>query len=133
MVRHTIVLVENDPGLLGLLTLELELEGHAVQSYTNAEDVLMTQQKPPALAILDYRLPGMNGLVLLERLRRDYPDLPALIISSEFTAEYLPAGPGLPMTQLLRKPFAHDAFIAEVSALLAGTAEVASHPLQSRY
>ena len=132
MVRHTIVLVENDPGLLGLLTLELESEGHAVQSYTNAEDFLVTQQNPPDLAILDYRLPGMNGLVLLERLRRDYPSLPALIISSEFTMEYLPAGPGLPMTQLLRKPFAHDAFIAEVSTLLADRSGVASYLPQSR-
>ena len=84
MTLANILLVDNDPGLLGLLTLELEQEGYAVQSYASAEEALAAWLEPPALAILDYHLPGMNGLALLERLRQSYPSLPALMISSEW-------------------------------------------------
>jgi DNA-binding response OmpR family regulator len=118
MASDNILLIDNDPGLLGLLTLELEQEGYQVQSYASAEEALAARLEPPALAVLDYHLPGMDGLVLLEQLRQHYPCLPALIISSECRRQYLPVGSNLPATHLLRKPFSHDTFMDNVTVLL---------------
>ena len=118
MTPATILLVDNDPGLLGLLTLELEQEGYQVQSYASAEDALAAGLKPPTLAILDYHLPGMNGLAFLERLRHAYPSLPALLISGECTLGCPPAKAPGPVTGLLRKPFSYHDFIRQVITLL---------------
>lgn len=118
MTPATILLVDNDPGLLGLLTLELEQEGYQVQSYASAEDALAAGLKPPALAILDYHLPGMNGLAFLERLRQSYPSLPVLMISSECTLGYPPSRAPWPVTGLLRKPFSYHDFRQQVITLL---------------
>lgn len=119
MTRTNILLVDNDAGLLGLLTLELEREGYRVQSYASAEEALAAYLESPALAVLDYQLPGMDGLVLLERLRLHYPGLRALMISGDCARERLPASPGLPATCLLCKPFSHHTFMNTVTALLA--------------
>ena len=118
MTRINILLIDNDPGLLGLLTLELEQDGYQVQSYASAEEALAARLEPPDLAVLDYQLPGMDGLVLLEQLRQHYPALPALIISSECTLECLPTDSSLPVTHLLRKPFSHATFMDNVTVLL---------------
>ncbi len=120
MTRANILLVDNDPGLLWLLALELEREGYRVQSYASAEEVLAAYLESPALAVLDYQLPGMDGLVLLERLRLHYPGLPVLMISGDCARERLPAGPGLPATCLLHKPFSQHTFMNTVTALLMG-------------
>ena len=118
MTRANILLVENDSGLRGLLILELEREGYGVQSYASAEEALAAYLESPALAVLDYQLPGMDGLVLVERLRLHYPGLPVLIISGDCARDRLPAGPGLPATYLLCKPFSQHAFMNMVTALL---------------
>ena len=118
MTKINILLVDNDPGLLGLLTLELEGEGYRVQSYASAEEALAAYLESPALAVLDYQLPGMDGLVLLERLRLRYPGLRALMISGDCARERLPASPGMPTTCLLCKPFSHHTFVNTVTTLL---------------
>ncbi len=118
MTSQAILLIDNDPGLLGVLTLELELAHYDVQSFASAEAALASRLEPPDLAVLDYQLPGMNGLALLEKLRQIYPALPALIISSECSPERIPAGPEPPATALLRKPFAQGQFIRHVHDLL---------------
>lgn len=111
-----ILLVENDPGLLGLLALELELAGYQVHAYASAEAALDHAPTGLALAVLDYRLSGLDGLELLARLRRRQSDLPALLISSELTPAELP-GPA-DSTRLLRKPFTQDGLLDTVAELL---------------
>lgn len=115
----TILLVEDDPCLLGILTLELEAAGYRVRGFSSAEQALAAMGPEGAdLAILDYCLPGMNGLALLKRLRRSWPDLPALIISSDCEAGKLPSRRGLPAARLLRKPFLLGHLLHHVQTLL---------------
>jgi DNA-binding response OmpR family regulator len=118
MKRQKILLIENDPGLLGLLALELELQGFLVTTFLSAEEALAAPLEPPTLAVLDYQLCGINGLVLLKQLRRRYPNLPALIISSECRSEQIPTGANSPITHLLAKPFTQTAFLDSVAHLL---------------
>lgn len=118
MKQQKILLIENDPGLLGILALELELQGFLVTTFLSAEEALAAHLELPNLAVLDYQLCGINGLDLLAQLRRRYPHLPALIISSECQSNQIPTDANSPITHLLAKPFTQVAFLESVAHLL---------------
>jgi DNA-binding response OmpR family regulator len=117
-----ILLVDDDPGLRTLLRLELEEAGYRVQAFASAEAALAEELRPPALAVLDFRLPGIDGLELLRRLREAYPGLPALIVTSEPGAVHPFRRSDDPVTRLLGKPFRRDRFLE-----LVGSCTLASH------
>jgi len=111
-----VLLVEDDGALRDALAWELETAGYRVSAHATGEDALDASGMPD-LAILDYCLPGIDGLGLLNALRTRYPELPAMIISSDCNESQLPTGPGLPPVHLIRKPFAKSAFMAGVLEL----------------
>jgi DNA-binding NtrC family response regulator len=116
----TILLVEDDPGLRTLLEMELEECGYRVLPFASAEQALHATPERPAVAVLDYRLPGLSGLALLKRLRSRHARLPALIITSEQDVQDDPDWPQTPETFLLRKPFRRERFIAALTHTLTG-------------
>lgn len=68
----TIVIVEDQPDSLKLLTTLLTIKGHQVIGLANGDrlaDVLRTQQPAPNLVLLDIQLPGRDGYALLEELQ----------------------------------------------------------------
>lgn len=68
----TIVVVEDQPDSLKLLTTLLTIKGHQVIGLANGDrlaDVLRTQQPAPDLVLLDIQLPGRDGYALLEELK----------------------------------------------------------------
>jgi FixJ family two-component response regulator len=74
--------VEDDLALCAALTFVLEVEGYAVRAYPDAESLLADDESPaPDGFILDYRLPGMDGLALLRALRERSERAPALLIT----------------------------------------------------
>ena len=116
--RGVIVLVEDDDALRETLRIELEMCTYRVFDFDSAEAALRDPPECPSLAILDYRLPRMNGLDLLGALRARYPALPAIIVSSDCSESLVPNGPGLPAARLLRKPFARSALLSEIEDLV---------------
>lgn len=118
MPDNEILLVDDDPGLRSLLELELRALGYGVHAYDSAESALASAPAKVDLAVLDYRLPGMDGITLYSRLRARAPDLPVLIISSDCTAEVVATSGSPRPPPLLRKPFARQAFVSRVRALL---------------
>ncbi len=78
-----ILVVDDDPALLGALKFALELDSYAVRTYSSAESVLKDLALPtPCCLVIDYRLPGMNGLDLLARLRALGVAAPAILITT---------------------------------------------------
>lgn len=68
----TIVIVEDQPDNLKLLTVLLTLKGHRVVGLPNGDrvaEVVRTEQPPPALVLLDIQLPGRDGYAVLEELK----------------------------------------------------------------
>lgn len=68
----TIVIVEDQPDSLKLLTTLLTIKGHQVIGLANGDrlaDVMRTQQPAPDLVLLDIQLPGRDGYALLEELK----------------------------------------------------------------
>ena len=88
--RTTIVIVEDDPNVRGMLTEFLTLRGHAVHSSElGAAGAELAAKLKPSLVILDVQLPDMDGLSvcrLLKADRRTRP-IPILILTSQNTTE----------------------------------------------
>jgi FixJ family two-component response regulator len=83
--RPTVVLVDDDAAVLTSLKFALELEGFTVAAYANAEDLLADGVKTASCFVVDYHLPGANGLELLSRLRQRGYSTPVILITSNPT------------------------------------------------
>ena len=70
-MAQTIALVDDDRNLLTTITIALEREGFKVQTYIDGETALNgLTRNPPDLAIIDIKMPRMDGEELLTRLRK---------------------------------------------------------------
>ncbi len=81
-----LLLVDDDPAVRASLQFSLELEGFAVDAFESGENVMTrTKLARHACLVLDYRLPGIDGLSLLTLLRERGETCPAVIITSNPT------------------------------------------------
>ena len=81
--RPVVVLVDDDAAVLVSLKFALEMEGFSVLAYENAEDLLAdTTRVNAGCFVLDYYLPGANGLDLLKTLRRRGLSTPVILITT---------------------------------------------------
>jgi two-component system, OmpR family, phosphate regulon response regulator PhoB len=81
----TVLLVEDDPSVLDMYRLKLELDGYHVDSAQDGEDGLRKATAlPPDIIFLDIRLPKMDGLEVLRTLRAQDKtrDIPVIILSN---------------------------------------------------
>jgi two-component system response regulator FixJ len=78
----TVIIVDDDPAVLNSLQFALEVEGFSVHVYSSGEELLQAQMPEHGCLVLDFNIPGMNGLQLLDRLRARGHDLPAILITS---------------------------------------------------
>ena len=78
-----LTVVDDDESVLGALTFLFEMEGFDVRAYRDGEDLLAEPHLPVSgCMIIDYKLPGVNGLDMLGRLRRRGVCLPAVLITT---------------------------------------------------
>lgn len=124
--EQTVVIVEDDRALLNALSFAFEVEGLRVIGCACAEELLATPALPlHGCLVLDYRLPGMDGLRLLDQLRGRGCDLPALIITTATPALVnLLEGSG---TALVEKPLLSGELLEQVRALMAPADALTGH------
>ena len=71
MHKQTIALIDDDRNILTSLSIALEKEGFKVQTYIDGESALIGLTRiPPDLAIIDIKMPKMDGEELLKKLRK---------------------------------------------------------------
>lgn len=81
-----ILIVDDDPSLLKLLSMRLHYEGHtAIEAASGAMALAALDRETPQLMITDLRMPGMDGLQLFEAVHRRLPLLPVLMLTSSGT------------------------------------------------
>ena len=114
----TIALVDDDRNILASVSIALESEGYRVQTYTDGASALDGfQAAAPDLAILDIKMPRMDGMELLRRLRQR-SELPVIFLTSK--DEEIDELFGLKMgaDDFIRKPFPQRLLVERVKAVL---------------
>jgi len=114
----TIALVDDDRDILALIATTLESEGYNVVAYPDGPAALNGfKTVQPDLAILDIRMPQMDGVELLRRLRQK-SDVPVIFLTGrqEETDELL--GLRIGADDFIRKPFSQRVLVERVRTLL---------------
>jgi two-component system, LuxR family, response regulator FixJ len=83
VAKHVLV-VDDDAAVRKSIKFALELEGFEVRDFSSAEELLLIEESIPPCSclVVDYYMPGMNGLELVARLRERDMALPAVLITS---------------------------------------------------
>ncbi len=114
----TIALVDDDRNILASVSIALESEGYRVQTYTDGASALEGfKTSPPDLAILDIKMPRMDGMELLRRLRQK-SDVPVIFLTSK--DEEIDELFGLKMgaDDFIKKPFSQRLLVERVKSVL---------------
>ena len=114
----TIALVDDDRNILTSITMALEAEGFAVRSYTDGAEALkgLTAQ-PVDLAILDIKMPRMDGMELLGHLRKDSA-VPVIFLTSKDDEVDEVLGLRMGADDYIKKPFSQRLLIERIRTLL---------------
>ncbi|MEQ8406594.1 MAG: response regulator transcription factor [Oceanicaulis sp.] len=114
----TIVLVDDDENILTSVSMLLENEGYDVKTFTDGSVALpQLTDNPPDLAIFDIKMPRMDGLELLRRVRQS-SNMPVIFLTSK-DAEFDEAlGLDLGADDYIAKPFSHQLLVRRIKAVL---------------
>src|SRR4051794_2685395 len=118
----TIALVDDDRNILTSVSIALEAEGYRIMTYTDGASALEGfKTSPPDLAILDIKMPRMDGMEMLRRLRQK-TDMPVIFLTSK--DEEIDELFGLKMgaDDFIRKPFSQRLLVERVKSVLRRTA-----------
>ena len=116
-----IALVDDDRNILTTVSIALQAEGYATRLYSDGETALKALlESPPDLAVFDIKMPRMDGMELLNRLRR-HSNLPVIFLTSKDDEQDEEAGLELGADDYIAKPFSLRLLLARIRALLRRT------------
>ncbi|MGC8535276.1 MAG: response regulator transcription factor [Rhizomicrobium sp.] len=114
----TIALVDDDKNIIASVSMLLEQEGYHVRSFGDGASALTAlTANPPDLAILDIKMPRMDGLELLRRLKQ-ISDLPVIFLTSKDEEIDELMGLNAGADDYIRKPFSQRLLLERVRAVL---------------
>ena len=117
-MSHTIALVDDDRNILASVSMALEAEGFTVETYTGGAEALdALGRKPVDLAIVDIKMPRMDGMELLERLRQK-SGLPVIFLTSKDDEIDEVLGLRMGADDYITKPFSQRLLIERIRAVL---------------
>jgi len=117
-MRNTIALVDDDRNILTSVSMALESEGFAVRTYTDGEQALAgLSQSPSDLAVLDIKMPRMDGMELLQKLRQKSA-MPVIFLTSKDDEVDELLGLRMGADDYIRKPFSQRLLIERIRVLL---------------
>jgi len=114
----TIALVDDDKNILTSVSIALQSEGFATRIYTDGETALKSLiENPPDLAVLDIKMPSMDGMELLRRLR-EKSAIPVIFLTSKDDELDEALGLAMGADDYISKPFSLRLLIARIRAIL---------------
>jgi len=113
-----IALVDDDRNILTTVSIALQAEGFATRLYSDGETALKALlDNPPDLAVFDIKMPKMDGMELLRRLR-EHSALPVIFLTSKDDERDEEAGLEQGADDYIAKPFSLRLLIARIRAIL---------------
>src|SRR3990172_4763688 len=129
VMRERILIIEDEDKILQFLQRGLTYEGYRVEMAADgAAGLALARAEAPDLVILDWMLPGMDGLEVCRRLRAGGPT-PILMLTARESVSDRVLGLDAGADDYLVKPFEFDELLARVRALLRRARPDAAHPL----
>ena len=120
----TIALVDDDRNILTSVSIALQTEGFLTRVYSDGETALKALiDNPPDLAVLDIKMPRMDGLELLRRLR-ERSSVPVIFLTSKDDELDEALGLAMGADDYIAKPFSQRLLIARIRAILRRTESV---------
>jgi len=115
---HTIALVDDDRNILTSISMALEAEGFSVRTFVDGDTALRgLSNRPVDLAILDIKMPRMDGMELLQQLRRQ-SDLPVIFLTSKDEEVDEIMGLRMGADDYVKKPFSQRLLLERINVLL---------------
>ena len=117
-MSEKIILIDDDSNILMSVSLSLRAEGWEVETFTDSEKGLIAlQRNKPDIAILDIKMPRLDGMQVLQQLR-NFSDLPVIFLTSK--DDELDEAIGLRMgaDDYITKPFSQKLLIERIRAVL---------------
>ena len=113
-----IALVDDDQNILTSVSLALEAEGFNVDKYIDGEQGLNgIKRRPPDLLVLDIKMPKLDGIEVLERLRKT-SNLPVIFLTSKDDEVDEAMGLRIGADDYIKKPFSQRLLIERIKAIL---------------
>ncbi len=117
--RPRIVLVDDDPGLLRLITIRLRSEGFEVAACENAAQALTTVPRfLPDVLVTDLRMKDKDGIMLLKELQGRYPALPVILLTAHGTIPDAVTATKSGAFAFLTKPVEKEQLLEQIAAAL---------------
>jgi len=119
--REKIIVIEDDPDILEVISYNLSREGYSVITARDGEEGLKKiREQAPSLVILDLMLPVLDGLEVCKRLKGDpfTKDIPIIMVTAKGEESDIVLGLGLGADDYVPKPFSVKELLARVSAVL---------------
>jgi two-component system response regulator ChvI len=117
-LSYTIALVDDDRNILTSVSMALEAEGYKVRTFTDGAEALRGLTGQPAdLAVLDIKMPRMDGMELLQRLRKQSA-IPVIFLTSKDDEVDELLGLRMGADDYIKKPFSQKLLIERIRALL---------------
>lgn len=124
----TVYVVDDDPLIRDAVQTALETEGRTAVAFSNCEDFLAAYQPGPDTCLLvDSKLPGMQGLELLQKLRSDGDGLPAIMITGVGDVATAVKAMKAGAQDFIEKPIAGDDLVASIEQALARSRDTAAY------
>ena len=116
--QRSIALVDDDRNILTTLSIALQADGYAPRDESDGEAALKAlTENPPDLAVFDIKMPRMDGMELLRRLRAT-SDLPVIFLTSKDEEQDEEAGLAMGADDYIAKPFSQRLLLARIRAIL---------------
>ena len=118
-----LLVVDDDPDMLRLLSMRLTAAGYRVLAVTSAESALaQLALERPALVLSDVQLPGKDGLALFDAVRAQHPSLPVILLTAHGTIPDAVEATARGVFGYLTKPFDGKELLEKISQALAVSA-----------
>lgn len=114
-----VLVVDDEPDFLQSIVARLRLRGFATQGVGGGEEALGALARDPVeVVVLDVKMPGMDGIEALRRIRSEHPDIAVIVLTGHGSHELSETGMGLGAFDYLIKPIRLDDLVERILAAL---------------
>jgi DNA-binding response OmpR family regulator len=119
MSPRRIMIVDDDESVRSLLRMTLPDGEYEIEDATDGEQALaLLANHVPDLVLLDWKMPGRHGSLVLDELKRRHPQLPVIVLTAEVAEHHRSLAESLKVDVFLTKPFSPLELLETIERLL---------------